>query len=177
MRPRTSVYAAVSLDGFIARTNGAIDWLSVVAREGEDYGFKAFYDSIDTLLMGRKTYDTALSFETWPYAGKRCVVLTTDSARSPRHGEELCRGELRAVLDRLAEQGAKHVYVDGGTVVAQALREQLVDELTVSIIPVVLGEGTPLAPKVGGDVSLELLQHCAFESGLVQLKYAVRRGG
>jgi dihydrofolate reductase len=176
MRPRTSVYVAASLDGFIARANGAIDWLSIVERAGEDYGFKAFYDSIDTLLMGRKTYDTALGFESWPYAGKRCVVLTTDSQRSPRHGEELCRGELRAVLAALGEQGAKHVYVDGGTVVAQALREQLVDELTVSIIPIVLGEGTPLAPKLGRDVVLELKEHRAFESGLVQLKYAAHAG-
>lgn len=173
-RPRASVYLASSLDGFIARADGAIDWLSQVERAGEDYGFQAFFGSVDALVMGRKTYQTALGFPSWPYQGKRCVIVTHQGDRTPVHGEEFHTGELGPLFERMGSEGVRHVYVDGGTVVAMALREGLVDEVTVSIIPVLLGEGTPLAPRLAGDVRLELVEHVAFESGLVQLRYRVR---
>lgn len=173
-RPQTSVFLAASLDGFIARADGAIDWLAIVERAGEDYGIRAFYDSVDTLVMGRKTYDVALGFDEWPYAGMRCVVVTSDTSRASRHGEEFFAGELAALLDRLGAEGSKRVYVDGGAVIAQALAANLVDDVTVSIIPILLGEGTALAPRIGHDVLLELVEHRAFESGLVQLKYRVK---
>lgn len=171
-RPRCSVYIASSLDGFIARADGGIDWLSVVEREGEDYGFKSFFDSVDALVMGRKTYATALGFDAWPYAGKRCVVLT-HGAPDARHGEEFFSGDPTDLVERLGAEGVKHVYVDGGAVIAQFLAAKLVDDLTVSVIPTLLGEGTTLAPKLGRDVSLRLVAHRAFESGLVQLTYGV----
>lgn len=173
-RPRTSVFIAASLDGFIARPNGQIDWLSIVTRPGEDYGFAAFYASIDTLVIGRKTYETALGFDAWPYEGKRCVVLTSDTSRATRYGEELYAGDLVALFTRLGAEGARHVYVDGGAVIAQALAAELVDEVTVSVIPILLGEGTPLTPKIGRDVGLELVAHRGFDSGLVQLTYRVK---
>jgi len=169
-RPRCSVYIAASLDGFIARANGAIDWLAIVEREGEDYGFKTFFDSVDTMVMGRKTYETALGFDAWHYAGKRCVVLTHQAPAS-RHGEEFLSGDLTELVERLGAEGAKRVYVDGGAVIAQFLAARLIDDLTVSIIPIMLGEGTPLAPRIGRDVRLQLTEHRAFESGLVQLSY------
>jgi dihydrofolate reductase len=169
------VYIAVSLDGFIARADGAIDWLAIVERAGEDYGFKDFNASVDTLVMGRKTYDTALGFDGWPYAGKRCVVVTNDTTRESRHGEEFYGGDLVTLFDRLGAEGAKHVYVDGGAVIAQALAAKLIDDVTLSMIPVLLGEGTPLSPKIGQDVHLDLIEHRAFESGLVQLEYRVKR--
>jgi dihydrofolate reductase len=187
MRPQVSVFIAASLDGFIARADGAIDWLGAVEREGEDYGFAAFFASVDALVMGRKTYETALGFEPWPYAGLRCVVMTGDTARASRHGEEFAAGDLSALLERLGAEGVKRVYVDGGTVIAQALKARLVDDMTVSVIPVLLGEGTPLAPGVGGgagagavgaaggDVRLELVEHRAYASGLVQLRYRLAR--
>jgi dihydrofolate reductase len=158
------------LDGFIARTDGAIDWLSIVERPGEDYGFKAFFDSIDTLVVGRKTYETALGFDTWHYAGKRVVVLTHQTFTA-KHGEEFHAGELAPLIDRLGAEGAKHVYVDGGNAIAQFLAAGLIDDVTVSVIPILLGEGAPLAPKIGKDVRLSLIEHRAFESGLVQLRY------
>ena len=173
-RPRVSVYIAASLDGFIARTDGSIDWLSSVERPGEDYGYKAFFDSADALVLGRKTYDAVLGFHAWPYTGKRCFVATTDPSKASRHGEEFFAGDLAAVLERLGAEGVEHVYLDGGTVIAQAVKASLVDELTLSIVPVLLGDGTPLAPKIGRDVPLELIEHRAFTSGLVQLRYRVR---
>jgi len=75
-RPRCAAFIAVSVDGFIARPDGGLDWLDAVRLEGEDYGYQAFFDSVDALVMGRNSYDAALSFEPWPYAGKRCIVLT-----------------------------------------------------------------------------------------------------
>ncbi len=171
-RPRCSVYIATSLDGFIAREDGRIDWLSIVEREGEDYGFKRFFDTTDTLVMGRKTYETALSFDTWHYTGKRCIVRTHAPGES-LHGEEFYSGDLVELMERLAEEGAKHVYVDGGMIISQFLAAKLVDEVTVSLIPIVLGEGARLTQKIGHDVGLELLSSKAFESGLVQITYRV----
>ena len=174
-RPRTSVFLAASLDGFIARADGGLDWLARVERPDEDYGSKAFFASVDTIIMGRKTYDVGVGFEPWPYARMRCVVVTSDTTKPSRHGETFHAGELGTLLDQLGAEGAKHVYIDGGTVVAQALRAGLVDEITVSIIPLLLGEGTPLAPRIGADVPLELVAHRAYPSGLVQLVYRVSR--
>jgi dihydrofolate reductase len=172
-RSQSSVYIAASLDGFIARMDGAIDWLAIVEREGEDYGFRSFYNSIDTVVMGRKTYETALGFDAWPYAGKRCIVVTSDTAKASRHGEEFFAGKLAALFERLGSEGAERVYVDGGVVIAQAFEAQLIDDFTLSIIPVLLGEGRPLAPRIGRDVRLDLVEHRAFETGLVQLRYRV----
>ena len=173
-RPECVVYIAASLDGFIARSDGAIDWLSVVEREGEDYGFKTFFDSIDTMVMGRKTYETALGFDAWHYGGKRCIVLSHKESAS-RHGEEFYTGDITALVDRLGVEGAKRVYVDGGNVIGQFLAAGLVDSVTVSVIPILLGEGVPLAPALGRDVRLELVTHQAFPSGLVQVTYRVVR--
>lgn len=170
---QVSVYIAVSADGYIARADGAIDWLASVERGDEDYGFKAFFDSVDTLVMGRKTYDTVLGFNDWPYAGKRCVVVTSNAPNQPRHGEECFAGDLSGLFERLESEGAKRVYVDGGSVIAQALEAKRVDDMTLSLIPVLLGQGRPLAPSLGQDVMLELVGHEAFESGLVQLVYRV----
>lgn len=173
VQPRYSVFIAASLDGFIARANGGIDWLAIVDRAGEDYGFQAFFSTIDAMVIGRKTYETALGFDAWPYAGKRVVVLT-HSTRTSRHGEEFFAGNPAELAQQLGAQGVKHVYVDGGAVIAQFLRDNRVDELTVSVIPILLGEGAPLAPGVGRDVNLHLVAHRVFESGLVQLVYRPR---
>src|SRR6478752_864879 len=100
-RPRCSVFIATSLDGFIAREDGGLDFLSVVERPGEDYGYADFFATVDALLIGRKTYETALGFPEWPYLGKRCFVLSHHDAVS-RHGEQFFNGEPEALLDQLA---------------------------------------------------------------------------
>jgi len=164
------VFIAASLDGFIARKDGSIDWLAQVEREGEDYGYRAFFDSVDTLVIGRSTYELALGFEPWPYAGKRCVVLT-NSTRAPQHGEEFFSGSVRELRTRLASEGAERVYVDGGAVIQQFLKEELIAELTLSVIPVLLGEGVRLFGTTSKDLPLELVSARNFPSGLVQLRY------
>ena len=169
---KCSVYIATSLDGFIARPDGSIDWLQAVERAGEDYGYAKFHASIDTFIVGRKTYETALTFPEWPYAGKHCVVMSR-SARSCRHGESFSSESPSALVARLARSGRQHAYVDGGNVIQQFLREGLIDELTLSLIPVLLGEGVRLFGPTGRDVPLTLASTRSFESGLVQLVFGV----
>jgi len=169
---RCSVYIAMSLDGFIARRDGSIDWLSIVERAGEDYGYRRFHDSIDTVIVGRNTYSQVLGFGVWPFARKRCVVMTHSPPVS-RHGEEFFDGPPIELVTSLAADGARHAYVDGGAVIQQFLRAGLVSDLTVSVIPTLLGQGIRLFGSTGRDVPLRFAASKAFESGLVQLEYSV----
>src|SRR5262245_4873018 len=169
MRPRCSVFIAASLDGFIARRDGGIDWLSVVETPGEDYGYAKFFGAVDALILGRRTYDTVIGFSDgnpervpkpsrddtrraelagspraeWPYADKRCVVLTHRPPAS-RHGERFHTGSPAPLLAELHAEGVRRVYVDGGATIQLFLREGLIDDITLSIIPVALGDGVPL---------------------------------
>lgn len=173
-RPRCSVFIATSLDGFIAREDGGLDFLSLVERAGEDYGYADFFATVDALLIGRKTYETALGFPEWPYAGKRCFVLSHKDTVS-QHGEQFFSGEPEALLDQLALSGAQRLYVDGGAVIREFLRGDLLDDLTLSIVPVLLGKGISLFGPELKEEQLTLVSSKAFESGLVQLHY-VRKG-
>jgi dihydrofolate reductase len=173
MRAQCSVFVATSLDGFIARSDGRVDWLSIVEQQGEDYGYRRFFDSIDALVMGRKTYETVLGFGgEWPYAGKRCIVLT--SSKPPaRFNAELCAEAPAPLVDRLTSEGAKRIYVDGGVVIQSFLAAGLVTDMTISIVPVLLGDGVRLFGNMGADVRLSLVRSRSFSSGLVQLEYGV----
>lgn len=168
-----SVFIATSLDGFIARADGSIDWLEAVQVEGEDYGYAAFFASVDVVVMGKNTWQTVLGFDEWPYAGKRVIVLTHTPAAATHaatHGEVFFSGDVRDLdLDH------QHVYVDGGDVIRQFLAAGLVDDLTVSVIPVVLGSGRALFAG-GVEQKLQLVGSTAFSSGLVQLRYALPGG-
>lgn len=172
MRPRCSVFIATSLDGFIARRDGSLDWLTPFQTPGEDYGYARFAESVDTLVIGRKTYDVVLGFgdTAWPYTGKRVVVLTHRAVEGS-HGEETHAGDVAELVERLARDGAKRIYVDGGAVVQQFLTAGLVDDLTVSIIPLLLGEGVPLFGKTEHDIGLRLVDSRSYSTGLVQLEY------
>jgi dihydrofolate reductase len=171
-RPRCSVYIASSLDGFIARPDGGLDWLSSFEQSGEDYGYKAFFGSVDALVIGRKTYDVVLGFEKWPYEDKRCIVVT-HVPPSAKHGETFHSGPPDALLDRLGAEGVRRVYVDGGVLIRSFLDADLVDDITLSVIPVLLGEGIPLFGGV--ERRLKFASSRSFPSGLVQLCYNVER--
>jgi dihydrofolate reductase len=170
-----SVFIATSLDGFIARADGGIDWLSLVEMPGEDYGYGRFSASVDALIMGRNTYDTALGFEAWPYTGKRVIVLT-NRPFPPKHGEEARSGsDLPALVEELAASGVTRAYVDGGNVIRQFLAAGLIDDLTLSIIPIVLGGGKPLFGELGAELLLQLESTHSWPSGLAQLRYRTKR--
>jgi len=170
-----SVFIATSLDGFIARANGGLDWLAHVEMPGEDYGYGKFAASVDALIMGRNTYDTALGFEAWPYAGKRVIVLT-NRPFVPVHGEEQrAGGDLAALVEELANEGVQRAYIDGGNVIRQFLAAGLIDDLTLSIVPIVLGSGKPLFGDLGAELTLQLESTQSWVSGLAQLRYRARR--
>ncbi|NTY01176.1 dihydrofolate reductase family protein [Deinococcus sp. JMULE3] len=181
------VFIATSLDGFIARADGRLDWLpgaapdGVPAPAGEDHGFGAFMAGTEVIVMGRATFDTVRDFSPWPYAGKRLVVLsrTLTAADIPedlrREGVEVHPGPVEALAAELREQGVGGVYVDGGQTVQAFLRAGLIEELILTRVPVLLGEGMALFGPLGGDVWLEHLGSRAFPSGLVQDAYRVRR--
>jgi dihydrofolate reductase len=169
-RLKCSVYIATSVDGYIARPDGGLDWLARVEAEGEDYGYAAFVAGVDALVIGRNTYDTVLGFGQWPYAGKRCVVLTRRPA-DPRDDVEFFEGEPGPLLERLAQEAVRHVYVDGGVVIRQFLAAGLIHELTLSVIPIVLGSGIRLFAGGEPELGLTLVACHSWPTGLVQLHY------
>lgn len=168
---RFSVFIATTLDGFIARSDGAIDFLSCVEREGEDYGYAKFFDSIDTLVVGSKTYELALSFPSWPYGGKRVVVMTSRK-RTPKYDETFFAGTATDLAATLADR--RRVYVDGGSVIRQFLAEKILTDVTLSILPIMIGRGVRLFDALPSDVGFRLVDTQSFESGLVQLEYVPR---
>jgi dihydrofolate reductase len=169
-RPRCSVFIATSLDGYIARADGSLDWLALVEAPGEDYGYGAFAGSVDALVMGRGTYEAALAFAAWPYRDLRVIVLG-HAPRPSRHGEEHTDLAPAALCARLADEGVGHIYVDGGATIRGFLDAGLIDDLTISIVPIVLGAGVRL---FGGTAEhrLTLIESRGFPSGLVQVRYA-----
>jgi dihydrofolate reductase len=170
-RPIVRVFLALSLDGFIAGPDGDISWLDPYATDSvQETGYARLMNDIDTLVIGRNTYEKVLSFDTWPYLGKRVVVLTHHSLSS-RHGETAQAGLLREVLGWLWGQGSRHVYLDGGQTVRQGLADGLVDELTLSWAPVILGDGIALFKGLQNHSAWEVNEVCRLPSGLVKTVY------
>ncbi|MGY3904402.1 dihydrofolate reductase family protein [Aeromonas lusitana] len=170
-RPRVSAFLALSLDGFIAGENGALEWLAPYDGDTqEETGYSALMASADALLMGRNSYETVLAFPDWPYGDKPVVVLTHRPAE-PRAHVSFRQGELAQVLTDLWREGARHLYLDGGEVVRQGLQAGLVDELTLFWVPVVLGKGASL---FGGEPlpgRLAPVSSTVLASGLVRVIY------
>jgi dihydrofolate reductase len=178
MTIRFSVSIATSLDGFIARPDGSLDWLSQQAPAGEDYGYRAFSDSIDTALMGRGTYEKVLTFGDWPYSTKRTVVLSSGPVAIRDDLKPLVEATSlppRALAEHLEATGSKSVYVDGGKTIQSFLQAGLIDELTLSTIPVLIGAGLPLFGPLNSDVPLELMSSRSFANGLVQSTYRLMK--
>jgi dihydrofolate reductase len=168
MAIRFAVFIATSLDGFIARADGSLDWLDPF--HGEEHGYGAFFAGVDAVVIGRGTYETVLGFPEWPYGAKRLIVFTTRPA-SPRHGEELWSGPPSVLAERLDREGVRRVYLDGGALIRSFLREGMVDELTIDVIPLVLGAGRPLFASGLPETPLRLVESKSFPSGLVQIRY------
>ncbi len=171
-RPLSAAFLGMSLDGFIAGPGDELDWLE---RGGppEDHGYAGFFASVDALLVGRRTWEVVCRFPAWPYEGKRVFVLTRRPAEGG-HGERFVAGTPAQVLAALGEEGIRKVYVDGGIVVSQFVGAGLLDELTVSILPVIIGRGVRLFVDAGPERWLDLAGSRVFGSGMVQLRYIVR---
>ena len=174
---KIKLYIASSLDSYIAGENGSIDWLF----SDGDYGYAKFYDSIDTILVGRKTYDQSLTFEEYPYKGKKVYVFTRSTEekenKNVTYDVEYIDEEIPSFARLLIQQSSvekKDIWLlGGGEIVSILLNAGLVDEIILSIHPIILGKGVPLFPSIKKRVKLQLQQSIPFESGLVQLCYYV----
>ena len=179
---KASVYCGVSLDGFIAREDGRIDWLTgngeEAEDEGDDYSFSRFFATVDTLVMGRNTFDILRTFDEWHYGDTPILVLSRTLKELPRGTRKtvfLDAGTPMEICSKLEAAGRKHIYVDGGKTVQAFLRAGLIDEITVSVLPVLIGSGIPLFGPLNKDTRLELLSSRTFKTGIVQSRYAVIR--
>lgn len=174
---KATVYIATSIDGFIARQDGGIDWLPAIDTEGgEDYGYQEFIDSVDAIVMGRNTYELALSFGSWPYGEMPVIVLSGRQIEIPEDiagTVESMPAEPRAVVRRLAERGFGHLYVDGGKTIQGFLGEGLIQRLIITRVPVLIGDGIPLFGPLPHDLRLRHVGTRQFENGLVQSEYEV----
>lgn len=169
---KASVFVGVSVDGFIARKNGSFDFLPT---DCEPHGFDEFYASIDTLVIGRNTFEVVLGFGEWPYAGKRVVVLSSNPIDlSAIAGKvEQMSGSPEEIVATLAATGSTHAYIDGGITVQRFLAAGLIQRLVVTRVPVLIGEGIPLFGSLPHDVKLKHVATRHYPSGLVQSEYAV----
>jgi dihydrofolate reductase len=165
------VFIACSLDGFIAGPEGDLSWLPA-PREDEDYGYGAFVAETAAMLMGRATFETALGFDGWPYGELPVLVATTRPLDPPVPTVRAITGDPAALLAQVRATADGPVYLDGGVLIRQFLDVGLVDEMTVTIIPCILGAGAPLfagaLPR-----RLELIGSRTFDDGLVQVVYRV----
>ena len=168
-----SVFVGTSVDGFIARQNGELDWLPEGG--GEPHGYNEFFASVDALVIGRKTFETVWAFDPWPYGDKRVVVLSSRPVdlSVARGVVEQMAGDPADIVARLAASGAHHLYVDGGITIQRFLRVGLVRRLVITRVPVLIGEGVPLFGSLPKDVRLTHVATRDFPSGLVQSEYRI----
>jgi dihydrofolate reductase len=181
---RVTIHMAASLDGFIARKDGSVDWLETsdefVDGDAMDPGFvEALLKTIDCYVMGSRTYETALRFEAqgfgWPYADKPTFVLTTRELPRNRDTVEFYSGDLAQFVNGRLRSTFRNIwFVGGGLVSGECLRLGLADEVYYSILPILIGDGIPFFEKLDRDVALHLAGVKAYKSGMVELRYEVR---
>jgi dihydrofolate reductase len=170
---RASVFVGTSLDGFIARANGSFDFLP--AGGGEAHGYDEFIDSVDALVIGRKTFETALGFETWPYGKKPVYVLSSRALATapPDAVVQRLSGEPAEIVSQLAARGLQHVYVDGGITIQRFIEAGCIQRLIVTRVPVLIGSGIPLFGPLTRDVLLTHVGTRHYASVLVQSEYLI----
>ena len=169
-----SIFIAASLDGYIAKPNDDLSFLKLVEKEGEDYGYAAFTATIDTIILGRKTYDWVLKEIGASHYdnGDRDVYVITRTEKPKVGKTTLYTGSLTELVQQLKSGNGKNIYCDGGAeVINELLKNDLVDEYVISIIPILLGAGTRLFKDGRPEQKLELVNVKTFETGLTQLHY------
>ncbi len=169
-----SVFVGTSVDGFIARANGDLDFLPEGG--GEPHGYNEFIASVDAIVIGRKTFEKVLTFEAWPYGDKRVVILSSralDLSGAVGGVVEQMAGPPAEIVSQLAARGAHHLYIDGGITIQRFLRAGLIQRLIITRVPVLIGEGVPLFDTLPRDIRLRHVATRHFPSGLVQSEYHV----
>lgn len=169
---KVSVFVGTSVDGFIARENGDIDWLP----PGGNPSYDAFIATVDAVVMGRKTFETVLAFETWPYGERPVFVLSTRPLEFPALSGAVLEqesGAPSAIVSRLAARGVRHLYVDGGITIQRFLQAGLIQRLIITRVPVLIGDGIPLFGALQRDIALRHVATRQYAGGLVQSEYVV----
>ena len=169
-----SVFVGTSLDGFIARLNGNFDFLPPDG--GEPHGYNEFIATVDAIVMGRKTFETVLTLGAWPYGDKRVVILSSrpvDLSAALGGAVEQMAGPPAQIVSQLARSGVQHIYVDGGITIQQFLRAGLIQRLTITRVPVLIGEGIPLFGSLPHDIRLHHIMTRHYPSGMVSSEYLV----
>lgn len=182
---RVTIHMAASLDGYIARRDGRVDWLETSDRfeDGDVMAPESvaeFLRTIDCYVMGSRTYETALNFEAkgfgWSYGDKPTFVLTHRELRKTRATVEFCAGDLRRLLEERLKPNFRSIwFVGGGAVSGECLRRGLANELRYSILPILIGDGVSFFDRLDQDVALHLLEAKAYQSGMLALRYEVKR--
>jgi dihydrofolate reductase len=168
------VFIAASLDGFIARKDGSIDWLSEIPNpDNSDYGYNDFIKNIDAILMGRATFEKVLTFGSWPY--DKSVFVISSSLKSVdmklKDKVEIVNGSLKSILESINSRNLINLYIDGGKTIQSFLKEDLIDEMIITKIPVLLGNGIPLFSDTGIELKFEHVNTNIFSGGLIQSHY------
>jgi dihydrofolate reductase len=171
---KLSVFVGTSLDGFIARVDGSFDFLHE-SGGSEPHGYEEFFASVDALLIGRKTFETVLKFDAWPYGSKPVFVLSTRTLAPSPPGAvvEHISGPPVEVVTTLAARNFNHIYIDGGITIQRFLEAGLIDRLVIARLPVLIGTGIPLFGPLQRDIRLRHVATRVYASGLVQSEYAV----
>lgn len=181
MRSEVIVYVAASLDGYIARPDGTIDWLDVSGPEEAERNMSDFVEllnDVDCLVMGRKTFDTVKQFTPWPYGALPVIVLSTSISEVPwieGANIRIQSGHPADLLRELESEGLARVYIDGGETIHGFLRAGLVDRMTVATVPILLGSGRPLFPAMGLELKFQLESSVSLKSGIVKSTYRRRQ--
>lgn len=183
---KCSVFIAASADGFIAKIDDSIDWLHTAGRQevemGDeaDMGFKAFIDSVDCMIMGRRCMETIaamnLPVEQWPYTNTRVIALSNALTQAPEslHGKvEIYGGEIPELMDKLEEQGFEHAYIDGGVTIQNFINLKLINQLCITQVPVLIGQGKPLFGPTFKDIKLQQPKVTVYPNDYVQFSYRV----
>jgi dihydrofolate reductase len=179
MKKKNSVYIATSLDGYIADKNGGIEWLdSIPIPDNEDIGYYNFTKDIDALVMGRTTFETVLGFDLdWPYK-KPVFVLSTSMTEIPESHKGkayLAQGTLSEILAQIHKKGCYRLYIDGGNTISGFLKEDLIDEMIITVFPVLLGGGAPLFSELPSPLDFELVASKVYFNQLEQHHYRRKR--
>ncbi|HWR35872.1 MAG TPA: dihydrofolate reductase family protein [Clostridia bacterium] len=171
---KSSVFIATSVDGFIARQDGALDWLP--ANGGEPHGYEEFIATVDCIVIGRNTFETVLTFDAWPYGKKPVVVLSTTMSKLKMPEGAVCdvmAGTPHEIVARLAQRGFNHLYVDGGVTIQGFLKAGLIQHLIITRIPLLLGSGIPLFGPLPHDIRMQHVATRSYPSGMVQSEYMI----
>jgi dihydrofolate reductase len=166
------LFIATSLDGYIAKPNDDLSFLSIVHKEGENYGYSEFIDSVDTVIMGRKTYDHVMSLvQEFPHVDITTYVMTT-TPRANKGKTIFYNSSLKELVIKLKSENGKNIFCDGGAqIINQLLEDQLIDEMIISIIPIILGNGIRLFNDGLSEQKLSLISSKQFDTELIQIHY------